>query len=312
MLASGEQPHPRPLQIGRNDSPHHPGPHRTGPDRDHRRLAPISAQVYAPPPHASRGRPCPAFSAAPAAHPAARSHEPSRSLDPRCAGGLGETVHPRRRRRSPSADPASESAAAGLAPTIHWEDVQAHAKDRITFTPGDRATVGSSRARRSLEGRWRRAPVPCRPDGSMAARCAAKSRPAEPAAPSSGPSTTRSPSPHPSPEPRESLSPRRPPEPTPAPEPNASQPRRLPSIPASTSPLSIRPTSSRLSGRPGPVRPPAGDIDLQARGRSRRPSPPGLRVPALLGGQPARLSIHYDLLSTIAYFSVGSDTTATS
>ena len=43
---------------------------------------------------------------------------------------------------APVADLTADGAPAGLTPTIHWEDVQKHAKDRITFTPGERATVG--------------------------------------------------------------------------------------------------------------------------------------------------------------------------
>ena len=41
-----------------------------------------------------------------------------------------------------TAEPAGDAAAAGLTPTIHWEDVQKHADDKISFTPGERATVG--------------------------------------------------------------------------------------------------------------------------------------------------------------------------
>jgi spore germination protein YaaH len=33
-------------------------------------------------------------------------------------------------------------AAAGLAPTIHWEEARKHQRDRIPFTPGDRVSVG--------------------------------------------------------------------------------------------------------------------------------------------------------------------------
>ena len=41
-----------------------------------------------------------------------------------------------RRRRDPAASTA------GLQPTIHWQEAQAHERDRIAFTPGGRVTVG--------------------------------------------------------------------------------------------------------------------------------------------------------------------------
>ena len=41
-----------------------------------------------------------------------------------------------------SATPDPAASTAGLQPTIHWQEAQAHERDRIAFTPGGRVTVG--------------------------------------------------------------------------------------------------------------------------------------------------------------------------
>ena len=43
---------------------------------------------------------------------------------------------------APATAASPSGAAAGLEASIHWEDAQAHARDRISFTPGGRVTVG--------------------------------------------------------------------------------------------------------------------------------------------------------------------------
>lgn len=206
---------------------------------------------------------------------------------------------------TPEAAPVSESAA-GLAPTIHWEDVQAHANDRITFTPGARVAVGFEPR---PGDRWKVGGVEPRalPAGRLDGRQMRGHVPAtESVAPSSGESTAPDPEPALSPDASVSPEPAPTAEATPAPEPSAPQ-SSAPVDPGVDQPVVDPSDVIPAVGASWTGRPAAGDVDLQA------PVDPGALRREVFGFLPywqvnsSSLSIQYDKISTIAYFGVGAN-----
>ena len=211
---------------------------------------------------------------------------------------------------TPAAAPAAETDAAGLSPTIHWEEVQKHARDRITFTPGERATVGFKP--RSSD-HWKVGGVEPRalPAGRLDGRQMREKATKAPAAPSTAPSASAEPSALPEPTAPESTTA---PAPRVAPEPEPS----ADATPASSAP--IDPAVDQPVVDPADVIPAvsaswtggsAGDIDLQAT------VDPGALRREVFGFLPywqvnaSTLSIQYDKISTIAYFGVGANSDGT-
>ena len=186
-------------------------------------------------------------------------------------------------------DPTAKTSDTGLSPTIHWEDTQKHAGDRITFTPGARATVGFTP--RSSD-RWKVGGVEPRalPAGRLDGR---QMRP-------HAPSVTADPTPTPAPAPDATQTA----EPSHNPEPSAAS-SSAPIDPAVDQPIvdpeDVIPAVG-ASWTDGPV---AGEIGLQAR------VDPGALRREVFGFLPywevnaSDLSIQYDKISTIAYFGVG-------
>ena len=208
------------------------------------------------------------------------------------------------------ADPAAKTAAAGLSPTIHWEDVQKHEKDRITFTPGERATVGFKPRpgdRWKVGGGEPRALPAGLLDGRQM-RGEKSAKPAEtPPPPAPAPTTEPSSGSAPTTEPAPSTAP----ESTTVPEPGSStDPAASPSAP-------IDPAVDQPIVDPEDVIPAVGaswsdsattgGIDVQAR------VDPGALRREVFGFLPywevnsSDLSIQYDKISTIAYFGVGAN-----
>ena len=199
------------------------------------------------------------------------------------------------------ADPAAETTAAGLSPTIHWEDVQKHEKDRITFTPGERATVGFKP--RSGD-RWKVGGVEPRalPAGRLDGR---QMRGEKPVKPDKAPAAPEAPPTEPITAPESTTAP----EATPAPEPESStDPAASPSAPVDPAvdqpivdPEDVIPAVG-ASWTDGTA---TGEIDVQAR------VDPGALRREVFGFLPywevnsSDLSIQYDKISTIAYFGVG-------
>jgi len=197
-----------------------------------------------------------------------------------------------------SAEPEGDAAAAGLTPTIHWEDVQKHADDKIDFTPGERASVGFKP--RSGD-RWKVGGV--EPQALPAGRLTGRQmrdlqvtpRAKAPAEPDIAPAPTE-----------ESTA-----EPTPAAVPSpTTDPGASPSAPIDPAvdqpvvdPSDVSPAVG-ASWTGGTV---AGDVDLQAR------VDPGALRREVFGFLPywevnaSDLSIQYDKISTIAYFGVGAN-----
>jgi spore germination protein YaaH/flagellar hook assembly protein FlgD len=175
--------------------------------------------------------------------------------------------------------------AAGLTPTIHWEDVQKHAKDRITFAPGERATVGF-KPRQS--DRWKVGGVEPRalPAGRLDGRQMRGEKPAKPVAATAAPATAPSVAPE---------------------EESATDPTASPPAPVDpvvdqpiVDPEDVIPAVGASWTGESP-----GDMDLQAR------VDPGALRREVFGFLPywevnsSTLSIQYDKISTIAYFGVG-------
>jgi spore germination protein YaaH/flagellar hook assembly protein FlgD len=198
------------------------------------------------------------------------------------------------------ADPSAATAAAGLSPTIHWEEVQKHAGDRITFTAGDRVTVGFTPR---PSDRWKvggvepRALPAGRLDGRRMRRDTLTTPAQAPAAPPATPEPAASPESQAAPETAPTASPIASPDATSSPsaavDPGVDQPIVDPADVISA-------VGASWTG--GPV---AGDIDLQAR------VDPGALRREVFGFLPywqvnsSSLSIQYDKISTIAYFGVG-------
>ncbi len=193
---------------------------------------------------------------------------------------------------APSTAPAS-GAAAGLEPSIHWEDAEAHARDRISFTPGGRVTVGFSP--RSTD-RWRvggRAPqrLPAgRLDGKALRAAPAEQGDVPAPPPSADPATPADPSIEPSIEPSPDPVPG-----SPAPDPSVDQPIVDPGSVVDATAAAWSPSSD-----------PEG-LAPQAR------VDPGALRREVFGFLPywqlnaSTLRIQYDKISTIAYFGVGTD-----
>ncbi len=190
-------------------------------------------------------------------------------------------------------------AAAGLEPSIHWEQARAHENDRIAFTPGERVTVGFTP--RSTD-RWtvggvspQRLPAG-RLDGKTMRQQGAANSPAVPAA---------------------SAEPASEPSPDVAPEPTAEPPTTEPEASPATPEPTVDPSVDRPIVDPGSVIAAApaswsspsepGGVAPQA-----RVDPGGLRR-EVFGFLPywqvnsSTLRIQYDKISTIAYFGVGAD-----
>jgi spore germination protein YaaH/flagellar hook assembly protein FlgD len=198
-------------------------------------------------------------------------------------------------------EPVGDAAAAGLTPTIHWQDVQKHANDRIDFAPGGRATVGF----KPRDGdHWKVGGVEPRalPAGRLDGRQMRdlKATPAKAAEPETAPAATAEPSV--TTEPTEAPTA----EPTPTPE---ADPAASPSAP-------VDPAVDQPAVDPADVTPAvgaswtaaaAGDVDLTAR------VDPGALRREVFGFLPywqvnaSSLSIQYDKISTIAYFGVGAN-----
>ncbi|HEX2470437.1 MAG TPA: glycosyl hydrolase family 18 protein [Candidatus Limnocylindrales bacterium] len=192
---------------------------------------------------------------------------------------------------------SASSSAAGLEPSIHWEDAKAHARDRISFEPGGRVTVGfTPRA----SDRWRVGGVaPQRlPAGRLDGKqLRAHGAPVTPAVPvpsaSIAPSPSIQSSPQSSTEP--SAEPSAPASESPAPDPNIDQP--------------IADPGTVLDATAAAWSPPA---DAQGLAPQARVDPGALRR-EVFGFLPywqlnsSTLRIQYDKISTIAYFGVGTD-----
>jgi spore germination protein YaaH/flagellar hook assembly protein FlgD len=200
----------------------------------------------------------------------------------------------------PAADPA-----AGLSPTIHWEDVQKHAKDRITFAPGERATVGF---KPRPSDRWKVGGVEPRalPAGRLDGRQMRGEKPATPPTPEKAPATeSAAPPPTAAPDASGATDPSAAPETAPTDVPGAS-----PSTSAGpqvdqpvVDPADVIPAvGASWTGTPA-----SGDYDTQAQ------VDPGALRREVFGFLPywevnsSSLAIQYDKISTIAYFGVGAN-----
>jgi spore germination protein YaaH/flagellar hook assembly protein FlgD len=197
---------------------------------------------------------------------------------------------------SVGADPAAGASDVGLSPTIHWEEVQKHANDRITFTPGARATVGfkpRSSDKWKVGGVEPRALPAGRLDGRQMRQDKAPAPAADPTL-SLDPDSTVTPDPTPIPAPAQ----------TPEPSPIDSS---APFDPAVDQPIVDPADVIPAVGASWSGGPTAGDVDLQAR------VDPGALRREVFGFLPywevnsSSLSIQYDKISTIAYFGVGAD-----
>ncbi len=187
--------------------------------------------------------------------------------------------------QAPVVDPATETTE--LLPGIHYEDALAHADDRIDFTPGGRVTVGfRPRADDSWEvgGRAPRA----LPAGSASGR---EMMPAQPGAASGAPGAPASPAAEPGSAP--GAGPSADPDAVIEPSPAATAPIDAPAvdpaeIPAADGASAVMPFAS-------------GQLELDGT-RLRR---------QVMGFLPywevSDAVLDYEVLSTIAYFSVGSD-----
>ena len=186
---------------------------------------------------------------------------------------------PRPREPQPTPPPADSRRRVGeLLPGIHYEDALAHADDRIEFTPGGRVTVGF---RPRADDTWEvggRAPRAL-PAGSASGR---DMLPPQRRAPSAAPAAPR-------------RTPSRGPGPLVEPTPCRDRPRRR--TRPSTRPRSRPPTARRRSC---------------PRADSASSSLDGTRLRRQVMGflpywEVSDAVLDYELLSTIAYFSVGSD-----
>lgn len=185
----------------------------------------------------------------------------------------------------------ASGAAAGLEPSIHWEDAKAHASDDISFTPGGRVTVGFTP--RSTD-RWRvgglapqRLPAGRLDGKQLRAAAPTEQRDVPEPAPSVGPQAE--PSTEPAAESPAAGSP------TPAPAPSVDQPLLDPGSIVDATAVSWSPSSESEGFAP------------QAR------VDPGALRREVFGFLPywqlnsSSLRIQYDKISTIAYFGVGTD-----
>ncbi|MEO5966345.1 MAG: glycosyl hydrolase family 18 protein, partial [Candidatus Limnocylindrales bacterium] len=187
-------------------------------------------------------------------------------------------------------DPAAtdDTSAAGLLPTIHYEDAVAHAADTTTFEPGGRATIGfTPRA----GDRWSVGGVSPRalPAGRLSGRQIRDG------ASASGPAPTTTPTPAPTtPAPA-------PPDPTPSPTPNPPSPTPGPIDAPSVDPSGVIDADGTAYIAPTGD----GGVDLQA-----RVTPAGLRR-EVFGFLPywelsdSSTTLDYTKISTVAYFGVG-------
>ena len=188
----------------------------------------------------------------------------------------------------------ASGAAAGLEPSIHWEDAKAHASDRISFTPGGRVTVGFTP--RSTD-RWRVGGLaPQRlPAGRLDGKQLREALPTE-----------------------QREAPDRTPPVDPAP---ADQPSTEPSTAPSIEPVPESPTPDPSIDQP--IVDPGSVVDATAAGWAPSSDPealapqarvdPGALRREVFGFLPywqlhsSTLRIQYDKVSTIAYFGVGTD-----
>jgi spore germination protein YaaH/flagellar hook assembly protein FlgD len=196
-----------------------------------------------------------------------------------------------------AAAPASarvRGAAAGLEPSIHWEDAKAHESDRISFTAGGRVSVGfTPRA----TDRWRvggiapqRLPAGRLDGKQMRAAAPTEQRDAPDRAPSGDPAPSPEPSTEPSREPSIEPGPG-----SPTPDPSVDQPI--------VDPDSVVPATAAGWTR---------SSDPEGYAPQARVDPGALRR-EVFGFLPywqlnsSTLRIEYDKISTIAFFGVGTD-----
>jgi len=174
-----------------------------------------------------------------------------------------------------------------LLPGIHYDDALAHADDRIDFTPGGRVTVGF---RPRSDDTWQvggRAPRSL-PAGSASGR---EMMPHQPGAASAGPATPASPAAEPGAAPSAA--------------PSADPDAVIESSPAATAPIDAPAVD--------PSEVPAADgASAVMRAAGGQPELDGTRLRRQVMGflpywEVSDAVLDYEVLSTIAYFSVGSD-----
>jgi spore germination protein YaaH/flagellar hook assembly protein FlgD len=221
--------------------------------------------------------------------------------------------------RAPRAE-ADSTAPARVLPSVHFEDAAAHEGDDIEFEPGGRVTVPfRPRANDTFEvGGVRPRPLPAgRATGRDMAAAAQGSRWATLGAGAPGPASPPEPAPTPAPaDPPRSAQPSPQPSSEPSPEPSSGPVVNPSNVPPSHSPSSPAPDDAPVDA------PAAGPGDLQsAVGASAvvpaADEPPAPAATGLLrevfGFLPyweladSSTVLDYSVLSTVAYFSVGTD-----